>query len=83
MTVPDLLASEIREIALLESLSARGFSLKLPTPLVVAFYFPPEGVVENLVLLEDCVLLGLRLDRECSSEVPLGTMPAMPALKLL
>ena len=45
-----------------------------------------NSVVENLVLLEDCFPLELRLDCECSSEVPLGTMvvPAMPELlKLL
>ena len=81
MTVPDLLGSEIRETILSDSLSARRFSLKLPRPLV-AFCFPPEDVVKNLVLLDDCFPLGLRLDCECSSEVPLGTMvvPAMPDL---
>ena len=54
-------------------------------PLVVTFCFPPEGVVENLVLLKGCFSLGLKFDCEHSSEVPLGVMfvPAMPEILTL
>ena len=61
MTESDLLASEIRETAFSGNISARGFLLKLPRLLVVTFCFPPESVVENLILLEDYFPLGLIL----------------------
>lgn len=54
-------------------------------PLIVTFCFPPEGVVENLVLLKGFFPLELRFDFEHSSEVPLGVMfvPAIPEILTL
>lgn len=54
-------------------------------PLVVTFCFPPESVVENLVLSKGFFLLELRFDFEHSSEVPLGVMfvPAIPQILTL